>query len=209
MNINEEQVKRIRELEEELSSERLDEVFFEVVAEKSRIEKRRILTRRILIACLIFAVLILLFAQFFALSIVRTESMEPALDVRDCVVIAKKAYVSEEVGFMDIIALNADFVGTEGVEKKTFQRVIGLPGDVVEVRDGNVYRNGARLHGFHTAYGSGSASDVMEPVTVPERRYFLMNDDSYSDFVAKGEIWGKVVFRLLPVSKAGKFIDIG
>jgi signal peptidase I len=124
--------------------------------------------------------------------------MEPALAERDFVLIAKTAYVFGEVQYLDIVALRDEY-----------KRVIGLPGDRIEMRDGGVYRNGERLNGV---YGSGNLQDVIAPVTVPDRRYFIMSDnrdndggwDPDLDLVAKEELRGQVVFRLLPVSKTGR-----
>ena len=54
------------------------------------------------------------------------------------------------------------------------KRVIGLPGDVIEVRDGCTWRNGEKLD---PDYVIEYQLDTMEPYTVPEGTMFCMGDN--------------------------------
>jgi signal peptidase I len=207
MKINEEQGKRIRELEEELSDERLVEIFSEASADGIQIGgRRRKPLRRKVFVVFICVVCIVVLAQFFAPAVIVDRSMEPELAAWDCVLIAKMQYVFGEVRYRDIVVLNAGRTGPDETKRNEYKRVIGLPGDHIEMRDGGIYRNGERLSGV---YGSGSAQDVSAPVTVPDRRYFVMSDnrggwDPNLSLVAKEEMRGQVIFRLLPASKTGR-----
>ena len=56
------------------------------------------------------------------------------------------------------------------------KRVIGLPGDKLEIRDGSVWINGQRLVENYTT-GPTYAYDLRTPYTVPDNCYFMMGDN--------------------------------
>ena len=123
----------------------------------------------------------------------------------------KHAYDSSEAKCGDIILHGSRATGTGGGAGSLINRVVGLPGDEIEIRAWGVYRNGERLD---EPYMTGGAAGVeSELYTVPEGHYFVLGDnrsggldsrDERIGFVAKAEIRGKAVSRLLPVSRAGK-----
>lgn len=83
-------------------------------------------------------------------------------------------------------------------------RVIGLPGETIEIRKGQFYIDGRKLKAF---YGSAFFGDpelrpkdayTMEgKVTIPEGHYFLHGDlwwrTSMSGYISEGQVQGKVV----------------
>ena len=166
-----------------------------------------ILLRDIAIALVVIIVIL----QFIKPTIVFEHSMEDTLHPEDYVFLAKKAYVFNEIEFGDIVVCESVLVDDNGVAKNLIKRVIGLPGDVLMVTDGAVYRNGERLYEPYTK--GGVTHGEMAPVTVPLGSYFLLGDnrdismDSRNErigFVSEDEIQGKVFFRLFPISNAGR-----
>ncbi|WP_322797428.1 signal peptidase I [Tepidiforma sp.] len=63
-----------------------------------------------------------------------------------------------------------------GVHRDLVKRVIGLPGETVEIRDGAVYIDGRRLEEPYLA-GAERPTGDLAPVVVPEGSYFVMGDN--------------------------------
>lgn len=93
------------------------------------------------------------------------------------------------------------------------KRVIGLPGDTIDITDGKVYKNGSE-----TPLDEPYLKEEMFPeedmhFEVPEDSYFMMGDNrnfSYdarywdNTFVHRDKIIAKVQFRYWPFNKIGK-----
>ncbi|MDR1815164.1 MAG: signal peptidase I [Clostridiales Family XIII bacterium] len=182
--------------------------FVEKQTEESGSKDLLLLIRDILIA---FAVIVV-FLQFLGPTIVFESSMENTMHENDYVFLAKKAYAFggnvPERG--DIIVFRSELLDTSGTAKNLIKRVVGLPGETVEVHDGAVWIDGARLDEPYTK--EGETLGEMAAVTVPEGSYFVMGDnrrvsadsrDPDIGCVPLDVFRGKVVFRLLPFSKIG------
>jgi signal peptidase I len=182
-----------------------------VIDEEAEFSAKRdalLLIRDILIA---FGVIVV-FLQFLGPTIVFETSMENTLHENDYVFLAKKAYAfgSEQPERGDIVVFRSELLDEHGAKKNLIKRVIGLPGDTVEVHDGYVWINGEYLEEPYTK--EGVTEGVMAAVVVPEDAYFMMGDnrrvseDSRAPevgCVSIDRIRGKVVFRLLPFSNVG------
>lgn len=132
---------------------------------------------------------------------VPTGSMENTIMPKDRIIAFRLAYLNSEPERGDVVV----FKYPDDPEQKLLyvKRVIGLPGDVVEMIDGKVYLNG-ELTPLEEPYIKETAFGDYGPYEVPEGEYFMMGDnrnnslDSRSwkyKFVKKGKILGKVLFR--------------
>lgn len=92
------------------------------------------------------------------------------------------------------------------------RRVVGLPGEQVQIKDGLIYINGEPLSEKYKFDPIESAGRALEPVTLEKNEYFVMSDkrddldDSRSTSftkVYKKQIIGKVVFSLNPFALIG------
>lgn len=93
------------------------------------------------------------------------------------------------------------------------KRVVGLPGETVDLRDGMVYIDGERLEEPYTLTGTDSRT-VAFPLVVPQGELFLLGDnrarsEDSRDFgcIRLGALEGKVRYRLLPFSRLGSLVD--
>ena len=165
--------------------------------------------RDIVIAVIIAAIIL----AFFKPIIVQQESMQPNFYSGDYLITSRQAYRlfgQPERG--DVIVFKSHLYDEKGKQKNLIKRIIGLPGDTVEIKNGDVYINGELLQEEYVA--EQGLSGEMEAVTVPEGRLFVMGDnrrvsqDSTSPEVGTIEmdsIVGKVVLRLYPFNQIKVF----
>lgn len=95
-------------------------------------------------------------------------------------------------------------------DKSYVKRVIGLPGETVEMRNGIVYINDAEMREHYLDGEYNKNRENMTREKVPEHHYFVMGDnrDNSSDsriwgFVPEKYIYGKVFFRYWQPSSMG------
>lgn len=164
---------------------------------------------KVIIVALILAFVIQIFVSP---TIVRGQSMYPTLDNNNYLLINKMAYFSKIPQRGDIVVFKSDLKSEDGKNKDLVKRVIGIPGDEVEVTDGKVYVNGNELK---ENYILDDYTDGEVKVIVPENEVFVMGDnrgnslDSRSEQVGfieiKKDIVGKVFIRLFPFDNIRKF----
>ena len=104
-------------------------------------------------------------------------------------------------------------VDDKGKEKLLIKRVIGIPGDVLTISNGILYRNGVRIQEPYIMGGAnGETSGALYNYVVPDDCVFVMGDnrpvslDSRSEEVGPvkiKDIIGKAFFRLYPFDKIG------
>ncbi|HUG84152.1 MAG TPA: signal peptidase I [Euzebya sp.] len=167
---------------------------------------------------------------------IPSSSMEPTLQVGDRVLVTKTAYLyrepmrgevvvfTEETAGVDVAHANVLAAGLRSLgaglgiaqagERDFIKRIIGLPGDTVELRAGRVYINGEALpEAPHTAGGYLSRQDLNDfgPVTVQPNHYFMLGDNrpnsADSRFglgqIHRDQILGRAFVTLWPVTSAG------
>ena len=115
------------------------------------------------------ALLALVLQIFIQPTIVYGQSMEPNLHENERVILDKVSYRIGEPSRGDIVVFPV-----KGEPLPLIKRVIGLPGETVEVRDGRVLVNGVVLR---EPYISGPTAGNMAPVRVPADAVFVMGDN--------------------------------
>ncbi len=144
---------------------------------------------------------------------IPSGSMEPTLQINDRLVIEKVSYYLNPPEHGDIVVFwPPDSLTAPGQRRDDFiKRIVGMPGDVVEVRDGEVIRNGEVLT---EPYIKAPPDYQWGPEEVPEASYLVLGDnrnssyDSHSwGFVPADNIIGKAVVRFWPPARLGLLDD--
>ena len=135
---------------------------------------------------------------------VTGTSMTPALQNDQVLLCNKLADIKQG----DIVAFYYN-------NKVLIKRVIGLPGDVIDIsEDGTVYVNGEQLDEPYVSEPALGECDIELPFQTPESRFFVCGDnrgisiDSRSTSIgciAEENIIGVVFFRVLPIKSIGFF----
>lgn len=131
--------------------------------------------------------------------------MENTIMTGDRVVGNRLSYLTKDPERYDVII----FKYPDDESQLFIKRIIGLPGETVEIRDGHIYIDGSSepLEDVETKeYMVGNYG----PYTVPEGCYFVMGDNRndskdsrywINPYVSKDKILGKAVFRYWPITE--------
>lgn len=147
---------------------------------------------------LIIVVIILI--RTFIITPVRVDgtSMNKTLADGDILLLYKLAKIDR----FDIVVLDEEYD-----DEIIIKRIIGLPGETVEIKDGDVYINDILMPDDEYAYGDTSDYDK---ITLGNDEYFILGDNRliskdsrYFGAVKKDDIMGEAVFRLWPFSGFG------
>ena len=135
---------------------------------------------------------------------IEGSSMEPTLSNGDIVLLTKTTRFDR-----------GDLCAFTWNNKLLVKRVIGLPGDWIEIdTDGSVYLNGDKLDEPYVQQLAFGECDLEFPFQVPQEQYFVIGDmressiDSRNSLIGcipKDQIVGKVFFRVWPFKKISFF----
>ncbi|RIK43248.1 MAG: signal peptidase I [Chloroflexi bacterium] len=173
---------------------------FRAPAQVGRLALLRVFVQESLQVILPALVLALTVHLFLAqATIVYGQSMEPNLSERQRLIIDKFSYRLQPPQRNDIVVLDIP-----GMDEMLVKRVIGLPGETIEIRDGVVYVNGdPAAEPFPHELGYQS----MKAVTLGPLSYFVMGDnrDNSNDSrtfgpVKREYIIGRVWLRYWPLN---------
>lgn len=157
-----------------------------------------------------FVIMMLLNLFVFNLSMVKGQSMQPTLVERDRLFVNKIVYHLGTPSRSDVIVLRDP---SEGVEKKDFlvKRIVGLPGDTIEVRDHHLHVNGEQQAETYTDIEVQDPD--FGPITLAPDHFFVMGDNRHEGkskdsrvfgSITSHEIVGKAEFIFWPFSELKK-----
>lgn len=140
---------------------------------------------------------------------VSGQSMETTLQDGDNLIVDKISYRFHDPSRYDIIVFPYKY------EENTFyiKRIIGLPGEIVQVKDGYTYINGKKLtsdiYGREVMDEPGIAE---EPIKLGSDEYFVLGDnrnhsqdsrDPYVGVLKRSDLMGRAFVRIYPLNKFG------
>jgi len=150
-------------------------------------------------------VLVVVLLRIFIITPVTVSgrSMEETLHNGQIMLLDKITYRFKKIGRFDIVVIKTD-------DEPLIKRVIGLPGEEVYLRDGNVYINGKKLK-QNFDYNKDDDDFILEDlgyVKIPKGMYFVLGDNrgASSDsrvvgLIEKKDILGKTKLRIWPLNK--------
>ena len=161
-----------------------------------------------LIPYAVIVLIVVLIRTFIATPvIVSGSSMDPTLKNGEVLILNKLArkYTRD-----DIVVIDAR---VDGKKERIVKRVIGLPGETIEYKNGFLYINGKRTHDdFSDITRNFTLKERTGKSKIPDGYYFVMGDnrtnsldsrDSRIGLVKKKNIIGKPIFRIWPLNKIG------
>ncbi|HWW77245.1 MAG TPA: signal peptidase I [Pyrinomonadaceae bacterium] len=163
----------------------------------------RLLFRDLVFALMIMALVLVVVAQPVK---VEGTSMLPRLHDGERIFVNKLIYYGlPEIERGDIVV----FWFPNDPSKSYIKRVIGLPGETVQMRAGRIFVNGKELPEPYLEHALNVAGGDEPPTYVKPHYYFVMGDnrDNSSDsrmwgLVPEKYIYGKALFRYWPLSQA-------
>lgn len=141
---------------------------------------------------------------------VSGPSMENTLFDGDNVLVDKISYNFRNPKRFDVVV----FYPYEGDDEHFVKRVIGLPGETIQIKGADIYINGEKIEehfGKDPITYQGIASD---PLTLGDDQFFLMGDNREVSFdsryeeigpVHKSAIDGRAILRMWPLKDFGTF----
>ena len=171
---------------------------------KARTRPRYVRISRRIVATLVVALVAALVVNQFLLTsrYTLTGSMSPTVRIGD-------RYLVDRVGFRVTGIARGDLVEfptPEAPRIQSLRRVIGLPGDVIDCRNGKVFRDGAEIPEPYLATDDPDAGTDCTAVTVPAGSLYVLGDhrtvalDSRQwGFIAESEVTGRYLLPLWPV----------
>lgn len=183
---------------------------------------------------IILAFTLALFLKTFVVQAfyIPSESMIPTLQVQDRLLVDKLVYRVRDPRRGEIIVFVADhgapqplgdrlrslFLEGFGVQRPGdidfVKRVIGLPGETIELVDGTVYVTpvGGTRHALEEPYIAFGDEADFGPIVVPENEYFVLGDNrgASSDSRVRGtitreDIVGRARVRIWPLDRLSRF----
>ena len=160
---------------------------------------------------IVSAIIIALLMDFFIIAnaVVPTGSMETTIPAGSRIMGLRLYYDFKEPERGDIVIFK--YPDDESVDY--LKRIIGLPGETVQVKDGYVYINGEKLES--DIYGKEvmqSAGIAAEPITLGDDEYFVLGDnrnnssdsrDPSVGILKRKDLLGRAWVRIYPFDKVG------
>ncbi|MBO5461650.1 MAG: signal peptidase I [Ruminococcus sp.] len=139
---------------------------------------------------------------------VQGHSMETTLSDGDNLIVDKISYRFRDPERFEIIVFPYEHM------ENTFyiKRIMGLPGETVQVIDGYFYVNGEKLEENYGAEVMNDAGIAAEPITLGEDEYFVLGDnrnhssdsrDPSVGVLTRDQLMGRAFLRVWPLNSIG------
>lgn len=136
-------------------------------------------------------------------AVIPSGSMENTIMTKDRIVAFRLSYLFSKPERQDIVILDTP---NPNEDKMYLKRIIGLPGETLNIIDGKIYINDNTIP-LDEPYIKEEMLGSFGPYTIPEGHYFVMGDNRNNSidsrywqnpFVSEDKILGKAIFRYYP-----------
>jgi signal peptidase I len=161
---------------------------------------------------------------------IPSGSMEPTLLINDRLIVEKVSYYFNTPNRGDIVVFNpTNRLKELGYKDAFIKRVVGVPGDRVEVIEGSVFVNSRQLSepyvhqtenvsdptSVETCQAEGERAFLAQMQTIPANHYLVLGDNRNNSYdgrcwglVAKENLVGRASFRFWPLQRIGTLPDL-
>jgi signal peptidase I len=160
----------------------------------------------LIVAALVIAIVIRTFV--FQAFYIPSESMVPTLRVGDRVLVNKLSYKLHDPRRGDIVVFKAPPAAATADIKDLVKRLVGLPGETIEGKDGHILINGKVLSEPYLP--KDVKSRTFGPEKVPPDSYFMLGDNrqyskdsTFFGPIKRSQFIGRVFMRIWPPSHLG------
>lgn len=173
--------------------------------EKKQWDKKSIIKEvrdYVFLIILAFVLAFLMNKFVYANAVVPTGSMMPIVQPDDRLIVNRLAYLFEEPKRGDIVM----FAFPDDESENYLKRIIGLPGEKVEIKDGLIYINDRKMP-LSEPYLNDPPNGDYGPYNIPEGSYLMLGDNRdiskdarqwENTYVKKEKIVGKAFLRYYP-----------
>jgi signal peptidase I len=134
-------------------------------------------------------------------TVVRGASMEPTLHNNERLIANKISYRFETPERGEIIIFRPPLE----IKRNYIKRIVGIPGDKIEITNGEIYLNDKKLE---ESYVKNRSYENMPPTIVPDNSFFVLGDNRpnssdsrYWGFVPRKNVVGRAWIVFWPLNK--------
>lgn len=149
-----------------------------------------------------------IYLTFFNITFVSGSSMDPTLKDKDLLLMEKGSILFNNLNRGDIVSFKHE---SQDQDVFFIKRIIGIPGDTVEIKNGLVYINNQELSEEYLPKDTVTLlfEDEQLNITLKEDEYFVLGDNRNNSLdsrfkevgiVSKDEISAKKLFRIINLS---------
>lgn len=165
-----------------------------------RIPRKILMTVYIILGFFIAAFLGVMAGRLFGMKVVvDNDAMVPSIEANASVRVNKLIYKVKKPERMDVIVFD---LGQNDTSRYYIRRIIGLPGETVQISDGVIYINDEPLEFKYNTEYIEDAGLCAEPVTLGDHEYFVIGDNYNNCEDSRNAAIGNVEKKQI-VGKAG------
>lgn len=180
------------------------------ISEKPAKTNIRSILSEVLLYCIIFVLCVFIIPKYvIQKTIVDGDSMEPTLQNGNQLMVDKVSYKLIDPERFDVVVF---YPYGKDVNEYYVKRIIGLPGETLQIKEPDIYINGERLEEHFGKDLITYAGIAEKPITLGEDEFFLLGDNREISLDSRYEevgpvhqdmIAGRALIRVWPLSEFG------